>query len=129
MSNVSARARRGGARRRRIVCVQNAFNLLHRDDEETVQLCAERGIAYVPVFPLGSAFPGMPKVTESPAVRAVADRFGCDACPGGSGLVAAHAENILLIPGTSSVAHLEENIAAGSITLSEKDIAELETAG
>lgn len=110
------------------VCVQNAYNLLHRDDEATLQLCAERGAAYVPFFPLGSAFPGMPKVTESTAVQQVAERLGATAAQVGLAWLLHHSDNILLIPGTSSVAHLEENTAAAAIALSDSDIAELESA-
>ena len=111
------------------VCVQNAYNLLHRDDEATLQLCADRGVAYVPFFPLGSAFPELPKVTDSPVVQRVAQRL--DATPAQVGLawLLRHSDNVLLIPGTSSVQHLEENTAAGSITLSDSDVAELEAAG
>lgn len=110
------------------VCVQNAYNLLHRDDESTLQLCANRGVAYVPFFPLGSAFPGMPKVTESAVVQQVAERLGATAAQVGLAWLLHHADNILLIPGTSSLQHLEENAAAGAITLSDTDIAELEGA-
>ncbi len=59
-----------------IGCVQNAFSLLDRTDTEVLDLCPSAGVAYVPYFPLGSAFPGMPKVTENAAVRAVAQRVG-----------------------------------------------------
>lgn len=110
------------------VCVQNAYNLLHRDDEATLTLCADRGIAYVPFFPLGSAFPDMPKVTENAAVQQVAERVGASAAQVGLAWLLHHSDNILLIPGTSSVQHLEENFAAGSISLSDNDIAELEGA-
>jgi aryl-alcohol dehydrogenase-like predicted oxidoreductase len=127
VSNVSAEQARiaidAGA-----VCVQNAYNLLHRDDEDTLQLCSEHSVAYVPFFPLGSAFPGMPKVTESEAVQAVASRLGATAAQVGLAWLLHHAPNILLIPGTSSVEHLEENLAADSIALSDNEIAELEAA-
>ncbi|RNI19518.1 oxidoreductase [Flexivirga caeni] len=108
------------------VCVQNAYNLLHRDDEATLRLCADRGVAYVPFFPLGSAFPGMPKVTESAAVQQVAERLGATAAQVGLAWLLQHSGNVLLIPGTSSLSHLEENIAATSITLSDNDVEELE---
>lgn len=107
-------------------CVQNAYNVLHRDDEATLQLCADRGIAYVPFFPLGSAFPGIPKVTDSAAVREAAQRLGATPAQVGLAWLLHRSGNILLIPGTSSRAHLEENLAAGSIALSDNDIAELE---
>lgn len=127
VSNVSTEQARS-ALEAGAVCVQNAYNLLHRDDESTLQLCANRGVAYVPFFPLGSAFPGMPKVTESEVVQQVAGRLGATAAQVGLTWLLHHSDNILLIPGTSSLQHLEENAAAASITLSDSDIAELEGA-
>ena len=111
------------------VCVQNAYNLLHRDDDATLQLCADRNIAYVPFFPLGSAFPDLPKVTEAEVVQRVAQRVGATPAQGGLAWLLQRAGNVLLIPGTSSLRHLEENLAAGSVSLSEQDIAELDSAG
>ncbi|MCB0912206.1 MAG: oxidoreductase [Propionibacteriaceae bacterium] len=108
-----------------IVCVQNAYSLLDQSDRPVLDLCAERGIAYVPYFPLGSAFPHLPKVPDDPAVQAVAARLGATPAQVGLAWLLAHRENILLIPGTSSVAHLEQNLAAGELVLSEQDLAEL----
>ena len=112
-----------------VVCVQNAFSLLDRRDEDVLALCHERGIAYVPYFPLGSAFPNTPKVTDNPAVRVVAERIGATPAQVGLAWLLAHRDNILLIPGTSSVVHLEQNMAVGQVTLSPDDVAELEGAG
>jgi pyridoxine 4-dehydrogenase len=109
-----------------IVCVQNAFSLLDQQDTAVLDLCAAHDIAYVPYFPLGSAFPGMRKVTDNTAVRAVAQRLGVTPAQVGLAWLLAHRDNILLIPGTSRVAHLEENMAVGDITLSPDDVAELE---
>jgi aryl-alcohol dehydrogenase-like predicted oxidoreductase len=109
-----------------VVCVQNSFSLLNRGDAAVLDLCHERGIAYVPFFPLGSAFPGVPKVTDDPAVRAVADRLGATPAQVGLAWLLAHRDNILLIPGTSRVAHLEQNLAAADLVLSPDDLAELE---
>lgn len=108
------------------VCVQNAYNLLQRDDEATLRLCAERGVAYVPFFPLGSAFPGMPKVTEDERVRSLAEQLGATPSQIGLAWLLRQSDAVLLIPGTSSVAHLEENIAAGRVVLSDTESAELE---
>ena len=108
------------------MCVQNAFSLLDQRDADVLDLCHDSGIAYVPYFPLGSAFPGMPKVTESAAVRAVAERVGSTPAQVGLAWLLAHRDNVLLIPGTSSVAHLEENMRVASVTLSDDDIADLE---
>ena len=112
-----------------ITCVQNAYNLLSRDDDAVLDRCTGAGIAYVPYFPLGSAFPGTPKVTQDPAVLAVADRTGASPSQVGLAWLLARAENVLLIPGTSSPTHLEENLGAAGVELSEADLAELADAG
>jgi aryl-alcohol dehydrogenase-like predicted oxidoreductase len=109
-----------------IVCVQNAFSLLDRKDAAVLDLCHDEGVAYVPYFPLGSAFPGMPKVTDNAAVKAVAERLGASPAQVGLAWLLAHRDNVLLIPGTSSVAHLNDNMKVADITLSEDDVAELE---
>lgn len=108
------------------VQVQNAYNLLARDDEPTLQLCREKGVAYVPYFPLGSAFGWLPRVDEDPKVIDVAKRLGFTPAQIGLAWLLHHAENILLIPGTGSLAHLEENTAVRDIWLDESDMAELE---
>jgi pyridoxine 4-dehydrogenase len=108
-----------------VACVQNAFSLVSRDDEPTLALCREHGIAYVPFFPLGSAFPGMPKVTDNAVVVAAARRLGATPAQVGLAWVLAQGDNVLLIPGTSSVAHLEENVAAGDLVLDDETLAEL----
>ena len=109
-----------------IVCVQNAFSLLDQQDGDVLDLCQASGIAYSPYFPLGSAFPHLPKVTDNPTVRAVADRIGATPAQVGLGWLLAHRDNILLIPGTSSVAHLEQNMAVADLSLSSEDLAELD---
>jgi aryl-alcohol dehydrogenase-like predicted oxidoreductase len=109
-----------------IVCVQNAFSLVDRSDSAVLDRCDEAGIAYVPYFPLGSAFPGMPKVTENDVVLEIAGRIGATPAQVGLAWLLGHRDNVLLIPGTSSVAHLEENLRAGEITLSEDDVAALD---
>ncbi len=108
------------------VCVQNAYNLLARDDEPTLELCHDKGIAYVPYFPLGSAFGWFPRVDQAPQVVAVAERLGHTPAQIGLAWLLHHAENLLLIPGTSSVTHLEENTAARDVVLTADDLAELE---
>jgi aryl-alcohol dehydrogenase-like predicted oxidoreductase len=109
-----------------IVCVQNAFSLVDQQDADVLELCHDSGIAYVPYFPLGSAFPGMPKVGESLAVRAVAGRIGVSPAQVGLAWLLAHRDNVLLIPGTSNVAHLEENMRVADITFTDDDIADLD---
>jgi pyridoxine 4-dehydrogenase len=109
-----------------IVCVQNPYSLLDRSEEATLDLCKAEGIAWVPYFPLGSAFPGFPKVTDNDVVRQIAGEL--DATPAQVGLawLLAHAPNTLLIPGTRSIAHLEENIGAADVALSADAIARLD---
>ena len=109
-----------------IVCVQNAYSLLDRSQEATLDFCAANGIAWVPFFPLGSAFTGFPNVADNVVVRETADEI--DATPAQVGLawLLAHAPNTLLIPGTRSLAHLEENVGAGSVGLNADAIARLD---
>jgi len=77
-----------------IVCVQNPFSLL--DQHDVLDLCHDSGIAYVPYFPLGSAFPHMPKVTDNAAVRAVAERVGASPAQVGLRWLLARRDNVLL---------------------------------
>ena len=100
-----------------IVCVQNAYSLVNRDDEDVLDMCTAAGIAWVPYFPLGGAAPGLPKVTELPAVIAAADALGCTPAQVGLAWLLRRAPNVLLIPGTADVGHLEANMAAGGIRL------------
>ncbi|MGI5330409.1 aldo/keto reductase [Actinomadura nitritigenes] len=102
-----------------IVCVQNAYSLVSRDDEDMLRLCAAEGIAWVPFFPLGGAFPGLPKVTEEPAVHAVAGSLGVTPSQVGLAWLLHRAPNILLIPGTADTAHLEANMAVGGIAFDD----------
>lgn len=108
-----------------IACVQNAYSLVSRDDEDTLRLCTEEQIAWVPFFPLGSAFPTMPKVGEDPAVTATARSLGCTPAQVGLAWLLHHAPNVLLIPGTATIDHLEANVAAGTITLDDTVMAAL----
>lgn len=125
LSNVSLEQVRATAETTEVVCVQNPFSLVDQHDLDVLDLCDGLGIAYVPFFPLGSAFPGMPKVTEDPRVLAVAERRGATPAQVGLAWLLALRENVLLIPGTSRVAHLEENLAVREVTLTEEDLAEL----
>ncbi|MFF4308887.1 aldo/keto reductase [Streptomyces sp. 900105755] len=109
-----------------VVCVQNAYSLVSRDDEDMLQLCAAEGIAWVPFFPLGGAFPGLPKATGEPAVQAVADSLGVTPSQIGLAWLLHHAPNVLLIPGTASVAHLEANMAVSEIALDAAALATLD---
>lgn len=112
-----------------IACVQNAYSVLDRSQEAALELCAAEGIAWVPYFPLGSAFPGAAKVTDNAAVVEVADEIGATPAQVGLTWLLAHAPNTLLIPGTRSIVHLEENVGAGDVTLGADAIARLEAIG
>lgn len=111
-----------------IACVQNAYSLVARDDEELLRLCATEGIAWVPYFPLGGAVPGLPKVTEQPAVVAAAERLGRTPAQVGLAWLLHHDPGTLLIPGTGSIEHLDANLAAGSITLDDETLSALDAA-
>jgi aryl-alcohol dehydrogenase-like predicted oxidoreductase len=103
-----------------IVCVQNLYNLSQRDDDPLIDACTDAGIAYVPFFPVGGF---QPLTTER--LNAVAARHGASVQQVALAWLLARSPNILPIPGTSSLAHLEENIAAAALTLSTEDAAEL----
>ncbi|WP_405744355.1 aldo/keto reductase [Streptomyces canus] len=109
-----------------IACVQNAYNLLTRDDEDMLRLCLAEGIAWVPYFPLGSAFDGMPKVTDEPAVIAAARELNVTPAQIGLAWLLRHAPNVLLIPGTADPEHLEANVRAGAVTLDEATLSALD---
>jgi len=104
-----------------VACVQNLYNLVSRDDDALIDELAAAGIAYVPFFPLGGFAP-----LQSQALSAVAERLGATAMQVALAWLLRRAPNILLIPGTSSVAHLRENLAAAELDLSAETMAELE---
>jgi pyridoxine 4-dehydrogenase len=108
-----------------IVCVQNPFSLVDQRDSDVLDACTSAGLAYVPYFPLGSAFPHLPKVVDQPAVQAVAERRSVPPARVGLAWLLARAENVLLIPGTSSVTHLEDNMAVADLELTDDELAEL----
>jgi pyridoxine 4-dehydrogenase len=111
-----------------VASVQNAYSILERGAEDLLELCRERDLAFVPYFPLGSAFTGGPaKLAADPAVSRVAAKH--DATPSQVALawLLHRDERILLIPGTSSVSHLEENLAAGELALDADDLELLES--
>ncbi len=102
LSNVTLEQAGAALAGTQIACVQNQMSVLQHDAEPLLELCREAGIPFVPFFPLGSAFEGMPKVSEQPAVRELADRLGATPAQVGLAWLLAHSPNILLIPGTSS---------------------------
>ncbi|MFE4642375.1 aldo/keto reductase [Streptomyces sp. NPDC056730] len=109
-----------------ITCVQNAYSLVTRDDEDMLELCVAEGIAWVPYFPLGGAFPGIPKVTDEPAVRAAAQSLGSTPSQVGLAWLLRHSPNTLLIPGTADTGHLEANVASAGITFDDATLAALD---
>ncbi|MFB8774940.1 aldo/keto reductase family oxidoreductase [Streptomyces broussonetiae] len=107
-----------------VVCVQNMYNLAHRHDDKLIDQLAADGIAYVPFFPLGGFTP-----LQSSALSAVAARRETTPMSVALAWLLQRSPNILLIPGTSSTAHLRENIAGAQLALSPEDLAELDGIG
>lgn len=124
LSNVTPTQIAEGQRICEIVCVQNLYNLAHRADDVLIDDLAARGIPYVPFFPLGGFTP-----LQSETLSAVASRLGATPMQVALAWLLRRAPNILLIPGTSSVGHLRENLSAADLMLPEDAIAELETIG
>jgi aryl-alcohol dehydrogenase-like predicted oxidoreductase len=120
LSNVTPAQVAEARRIREIVCVQNQYNLTHRGDDAMIDDLAQAGIAYVPFFPLGGYTP-----PRSSTLSNVARRLRATPMQVALAWLLRRAPNILLIPGTSSVAHLRENLAAPALILSEGDLAEL----
>ena len=108
-----------------IACVQNAYSLVSREYEDLLSVCLDHGIAWVPFYPLGGTFPGWPKVTDQPRVIALANQLGITPSQLGVAWLLRHRPNVLLIPGTGDIGHLEENLASGSVVLEEGVLAEL----
>jgi pyridoxine 4-dehydrogenase len=107
-----------------VVCVQNFYNVAHRVDDALIDTLAAQGIAYVPYFPLGGFSP-----LQSDELAAVASRLGAAPMAVALAWLLQRSPNILLIPGTSSIGHLRENVAGAGLALSEGDLAELDTIG
>jgi aryl-alcohol dehydrogenase-like predicted oxidoreductase len=106
-----------------IAGVQNAYSILDRSDEDVLSFCVSRNMAYVPYFPLGSAFTGGPaKLAEDAAISATATKHGVSPSQIALAWLLAKDDHVLLIPGTNSVAHLEENLAAGDVALDADDL-------
>jgi aryl-alcohol dehydrogenase-like predicted oxidoreductase len=112
-----------------VACVQNAYSVVNRDDEDELVLCEQHGVAFVPFFPLGSAFAGGPgQLAADPAIAEVSARRHATPSQIALAWLLHRSERILLIPGTSSLRHLEENIAAGDVELDEQDMQQLDGA-
>jgi pyridoxine 4-dehydrogenase len=124
LSNVTAAQVAEGQAICDIVCVQNQYNLAHRDDDALIDDLAGQGIAYVPFFPLSGFSP-----LQSDALSAVAARLEATPMQVALAWLLKRSPNILLIPGTASVAHLKENLAAGDLVLDEEAMAALNAIG
>ena len=120
LSNVTSKQIADGQRVCRIVCVQNHFNLARRTDDALIETLAEQGIAYVPFFPLGGFTP-----LQSSTLSDVARRLDATPMQVALAWLLQRAPNILLIPGTSSVAHLRENLVAPRLALTRQTLDEL----
>jgi pyridoxine 4-dehydrogenase len=103
-----------------VACVQNPYNLADRSDQDVFDACRADGVPYVPFFPLGSAFSADNPVLGAPAVRAAAQRLGATPAQVALAWLLYQAPNVLLIPGTSSLAHLAENLAAADLVLDQQ---------
>jgi aryl-alcohol dehydrogenase-like predicted oxidoreductase len=124
LSNVTPTQVEEGRRICDIVCIQNHYNVAHRDDDALIDDLAREGIAYVPYFPLGGFSP-----LQSDTLNSVAARRNATPMAVALAWLLQRAPNILLIPGTSSVAHLRENLGSVALTLSENDLRELNGIG
>lgn len=112
-----------------VVCVQNPYSVADRSGDELLAACEEHGLAFVPFFPLGSAFAGANSLLRDPTVAAVADRLGAAPAQVALAWLLARSPSILLIPGTSSLAHLEDNLGAGDVVLDDEARAALNRLG
>jgi aryl-alcohol dehydrogenase-like predicted oxidoreductase len=121
LSNVSAPQIKQAQAIAPIVCVQNHYNLAHRADEQLIADLGQQGIAYVPFFPLGGFTP-----LQSDTLSGVAARLNASPLRVALAWLLQRAPNLLLIPGTSSVAHLRENLTASDLVLTPELLAELE---
>jgi pyridoxine 4-dehydrogenase len=124
LSNVTPTQIADGRRICKIACVQNLYNLAHRDDDALIDDLAKHGTAYVPFFPLGGFTP-----LQSTALSDVASSLGATPMQVALAWLLQRAPNILLIPGTSSVGHLHENLAAVDLTLDSDAVAKLDRIG
>nr|WP_314583009.1 aldo/keto reductase family oxidoreductase [uncultured Pseudomonas sp.] len=124
LSNVTAAQVKQAQSIAKVVCVQNHYNLSHRSDEQLIAELGEQGIAYVPFFPLGGFTP-----LQSDTLASVAQRMGASQLRVALAWLLQRAPNILLIPGTSSVAHLRENLTASELVIPADLLAELDAVG
>lgn len=107
-----------------VACVQNHYNIVHRDDDELIDQLAAEGVAYVPYFPLGGFTP-----LDTTELDKIAQKYDATGRQVALAWLLQRSPNILLIPGTSSMAHLEENVAAAELKLGDEDLEVLDGLG
>lgn len=129
LSNVDAEEFAAATGRTDVACVQNPYNLADRSSETVLTACAAQGVPFVPFFPLGSAFAADNPVLGASATREVAARLGAKPAQVALAWLLTRSPQLLLIPGTSSLAHLEDNLAAVDLDFDEEDRARLDAAG
>jgi len=110
-----------------VACVQNAFHVANRASQPVLEECNRRSIAFVPFSPLGRGGSGPESVLDAPAVLRVAARLGCTPAQVALAWALAVSPNVLVIPGTSSVHHLRENLASSTVELDDDAMRELAT--
>jgi aryl-alcohol dehydrogenase-like predicted oxidoreductase len=125
LSTVPLDEYRRGTAATEIACVQNPYSVADRSDQDVFDACAADGVPYVPYFPLGSAFFPDKPVLSHPAVLSTANRLGVTPAQVALAWLLQRGPNVLLIPGTSSLGHLEENLAAADVELDAEALAAL----
>ena len=128
LSNVTLDDYRTARTRTEVACVQNAYNVTNRDEQPLVDACRADDVPFVPFFPLGSAFFPQNPVLSAPAVERTAHGFGATPAQVALAWLLAQAPTVLLIPGTSSLAHLDENLSSAALGLDEAALALLDGA-
>jgi pyridoxine 4-dehydrogenase len=125
LSNVTLEQYRSARKVTEIACVQNGYNLADRSDQRLFDSCAADGVPYVPFFPLGSAFATGNTVLTAPAVVTSAARLGVTPAQVALAWLLQRSPNVLLIPGTSSLSHARENLAAAAVKLDDQALADI----
>jgi aryl-alcohol dehydrogenase-like predicted oxidoreductase len=125
LSNVTLEQYRSARNVTEITCVQNGYNLADRSDQRLLDICAADGVPYVPFCPLGSAFAIENTVLTAPAVLTSAMRLGITPAQVALAWLLQRAPNVLLIPGTSSLSHARENLAAAAVQLDDEALADI----
>jgi aryl-alcohol dehydrogenase-like predicted oxidoreductase len=125
LSNVDLEQYRTARSSIEIACVQNAYNLADTTGQDVFEACRSDGVPFVPFFPLGSAFDPGKQVLTAPSVQTTARRLAVTPAQVALAWLLQLAPTVLLIPGTSSLAHLDENLAAGQIVLDAEALDDL----